>query len=80
MLIHSCESTKITTSCLKTINQSTPEPTKKKKKKVPHPKTKKKPQGDGRKGTNMIKSNPIPTGWVTHNLESNNTKEILALL
>ena len=55
-------------------------PPKKKKKKVPQPKTKKKPQGDGRKGTNMIKSNPIPTGWVTHNLESNNTKEILALL
>ena len=28
----------------------------------------------------MIKSNPIPPGWVTHKLENNNTKEILPLL
>ena len=26
------------------------------------------------------KSNPIPTGWVTHKLENNNTKEVLPLL
>ena len=25
-------------------------------------------------------SNPIPTGWVTHKLENNNTKEVLPLL
>ena len=39
------------------------------------PKIKKKLQRDGRRGTITIKSNPIPTGWVTHNLENNNTKE-----
>ena len=78
VLIHSCRSTKITSSCWTTINQRTLKPTKKKK--IPHPETKKKPQGDGRKGKNMIKSNPKSTGWVTHNLESNNTKEILLLL
>ena len=27
----------------------------------------------------MIKSNPKPAGWVTHNLENNNTKEVLHL-
>ena len=30
----------------------------------------KKPEGDGRRGTIMIKSNPIPTGWVTRRLEN----------
>ena len=45
-----------------------------------HAKTKKKPQQDGRKGTIMIKSNPIPARWVTHRLENNNTKKVLALL
>ena len=44
------------------------------------PKTKKKPQRDGRRGTGTIKSNPIPTRWVTHKLENNNTKEVLPLL
>ena len=38
-------------------------------------KIKKKPQRDGRKGTIMIKSNPIPTRWVTHKLESKVPKE-----
>ena len=28
----------------------------------------------------MIKSNPKPTGSVTHKLENNNTKEVLLLL
>ena len=39
----------------------------------------KKLQQDSRRGTIMIKSNFILTGWVTHRLE-NNTKEVLALL
>jgi len=47
-------------------------PSKKKKKNdSPHPKTKKKLQWNGRRGTIMIKSNPIPTGWVIHQLENN---------
>ena len=50
------------------------------KKDSPHPKTKKKPQQDGKRGAITIKSNPIPTGWVTHKLENSNTKEVLALL
>ena len=28
----------------------------------------------------MIKSHPIPAGWVTHKLENNNTKAVLPLL
>ena len=43
------------------------------------PKTKKKLQGDGRRGTIMIKSNHNPTGWATQKLEKNNTKEVLPL-
>ena len=39
----------------------------------------KKPQWDGRRGTIMIKSNPIPTGWVTHRPKNNNAKEVLEL-
>ena len=50
------------------------------KKISPHPKTKKKPQWDGRRGSTMIKSNPIPARCVTHKLENNNTKEFLQLL
>jgi len=42
------------------------------------PKTKKL-QRDGRRGTIIIKSNSIPTGWATHRLEKNNTKEALTL-
>ena len=42
------------------------------------PKTKKKPR-DGRRGENMIKSNPIPTWRATHNVEYNNIKEALSL-
>jgi len=45
-----------------------------------HPKTKKKLQQGGRRGAIMIKSNPIPTRWVTCRLKNNNTKEILTLL
>ena len=40
----------------------------------------KKPEGDGRRGTIMIKSNPIPTRWVTHKPQNNNTKEVFPLL
>ena len=82
MLISSCESTKITTSHLTTINRMTMEPTKKKKKKkkTPLSKTKKKLQRDGRRGTIMVKSNPIPSRWVPHKLENNNIKEVPPLL
>ena len=39
------------------------------KKDTSPPKTKKLQQ-DGRRGTITVKSNPIPTGWVTHRLEN----------
>ena len=66
------DDTKATTSCWTTIERRMPD--------IPHPKTKKKPQWDGRMGTITIKSNPISNGWVTHKLENNNTKELLPLL
>ena len=47
---------------------------------TPHPKTKKKPQQDCRKGTIMIKSKSIPARWMTYKLEYNNTKEALPVL
>ena len=47
------------------------------KKDILHPKTKKKPHQDSRRGTNAIKSNPKPIGWVTHSLENNYTTEVL---
>ena len=77
VLISSWESTKITTSYWTAINR-TLESTKKKKR-CPTCKNKKS-QWDGRNGTIMIKSNPTPTGSVTHELENNNTKELLLLL
>ena len=49
------------------------------KKDTPCPKAKK-PQQDGRRGTATIKSNPIPTKWVTYKLENSNTKDVLSLL
>ena len=39
----------------------------------PCPRTKEEPQQDGRRDVIMLKSNPIPAGWTTHKLESNNT-------
>ena len=60
------------------------EPTKKKQKtknkNTPLSKTKKKLQRDGRRGTIMVKSNPIPSRWVPHKLENNNIKEVPPLL
>ena len=50
------------------------------KRDVPHPKTKKRLQQDGRRGAIIIKSNPILTSWVIHKLENNNTREVLLLL
>ena len=41
------------------------------KKDIPSPKTKKKLQWDSRRGTIMIKSNPITPRWVIHKLEKN---------
>ena len=46
------------------------------KKDTPHPKTKKKVQRDCRIGTVTTKSNPTSSGWATHELENNNTKEV----
>ena len=71
-LTPSCESTRITTNC-RTINRKTLELT---KKDTPHPKTKEKPQGDGKNGAITIKSNPITAGWVTHKLENTYTTEV----
>ena len=42
---------------------------KKKKKDTPCPGTKEKPLQDSRRGTIMLKSNPLPAGWVTHKLK-----------
>ena len=60
----SCESTGITTNCWTISDRKTLELS---KKDTPHPKTKEKLQGDGRRGAITIKSNPITTGWVTPN-------------
>ena len=78
MLIYFCESTKIATSCW--TSGSTGGCWNPPKKDTPRPKTKKKPQQEGRKGSITIKSNPIPAGWVTHKLENSNSKEVLTLL
>ena len=69
-LTPSCESTGNTTNCWTIINRKTLELT---KKDTPHPKTKEKPQWDGRRSPITIKSNPITAGWVTHKLENNYT-------
>ena len=50
------------------------------KKDNPCSKLKKKLQLEGRRGTITIKSNLIPSGWLTHRLENSNNKEILTLL
>ena len=65
----SWKSTKIATSFWTTINRRMLKSTQKKG--IPHPKTKKKQQWDGKRGANTIKSNPIPAGLVTHYLENN---------
>ena len=44
------------------------------KKATPSRKTKKLQQ-DVRRGTTTIKSNPIPTKWVTYKLDNNNTEK-----
>ena len=63
-LTPSCESTGITTNCWTIINRKTLELT---KKDTPHPKTKEKPQRDGRRGAITIKSNPMTAGgWLTN--------------
>ena len=76
VLISCYESTKTATSCWTTINRRLLEPT---ENDVPHKMTKK-PQWDSRRGAITIKSNPIPTRWVIHRLETSNTKEVLPLL
>ena len=73
MLTPSCENTGITTNCWTIIDRKTLELT---RKDTPHPKTKEKPQWDGRRGTITIKSNPITAGWVTHKLENTYATEV----
>ena len=72
-LTPSCENTRITTSCWTIIDRKTLELT---KKDIPHPKTKEKPQWDGKGGEITVKSNPITAGWVTHRLENTYTTEV----
>ena len=72
-LTPSCESMGIKTNCWTIIDRKTLELT---KKDTPHPKTKDKPQWDGRRGAITIKSNPITAGWVTHKLENTYTTEV----
>ena len=67
MLTPSCKSTGITTNCWTIIDRKTLELT---KKDTWLPKTKEKPQWDGRRGAITIKSIPITAGWVTHKLEN----------
>ena len=50
------------------------------KKDTPYPKAKKKLQRDNRKDTITKISNSIPTGWGTHKLENDNTKNVILLL
>ena len=72
----SCKNTGITTNCWTVIDRKTLELT---KKDTPHPKTKEKPQWDGRRGAITIKSNPITARWVTHKLENTYTTEVHSL-
>ena len=65
-----------TTNCWTIIDRKTLELT---KKDTPHPKTKEKLQGDGRRGEITIKSNPITAGWVIRKLENTYTTEVHSL-
>ena len=47
------------------------------KKATLHPKTKRRPQWDSRRGTIMINSNLVSTRWATHKLENNYTRDII---
>ena len=75
-LTPSCKSTGITTNCWTIIDRKTLKLT---KKDTPHPKTKEKPQWDGRRGAITIKSNTITAEWMTHKLENNYTTEVHTL-
>ena len=70
VLISSCESTESATSYWTIIHRRMLKST---KKDTPLPKTKEKPQQDGRRGEIMVKLSPRPAGWATHKLENNNT-------
>ena len=72
-LTPSCENTRIKTSCWTIIDRKTLELT---KKDTPHPKTKEKPQWEGRKGAITVISNPITGGWLTHRLVNTYTTEV----
>ena len=73
--LSSCKGTKSAASCWTTIDHWNPP-----KKYNACPKTKKKPQQDGKRSAITKNSNPIPTGWVTHRLENDNIREALVLL
>ena len=75
-LISSWESTKLQLA----VENHWQEDTGTHQEKIPRVQKQRKPQRDSRRGAIMIKSNPIPTGWVTHRLENNNTKDVLVLL
>ena len=77
MLISSCKSTKIATSCWTIIDRKMLELTKKKR----HPMSKDKEEAIARcrRGANTIKPKPIAGGWATHRLQNNKTKEALTL-
>ena len=44
------------------------------------PEAKEKLQPDGRRGTLIIRLNPIPDKWAVHKVRNNNIKEVLPLL
>ena len=72
-LTPSCESTRITTGCWTIIDRKTLDFT---QEDTSCPKTKEKPQWDGRRGAIRVKSNPITAGWVTHRLANSYTQEV----
>ena len=76
LLIFSCESTKITTRCWTIIGRKMLEHT---KERCSMSKDKWRASLRWYEGC-MLKSNPITTGWATHKLQNNNTKEVLPLL
>ena len=76
-LTPSSENTGITTNSWTIIDRKTLELT---RKDTPHPKTKERPQWDGRRGAITIKSNPITLGGgVTDKLENTYTTEVQPL-
>ena len=76
LLIFSYKSTKTTTRCWTTISRRMLEHT---KERCSMSRDKWRASMRWYEGC-MLKSNPILTGWATHKLQNNNTKEVLPLL